>query len=55
MVLTYALTLVLPLRPGSGIAGLASPQESLDMLINRADKALYTSKRTGRNRSTISD
>lgn len=44
---------VIAITLSSGIAGLTSPQESLDMLINRADKALYASKRAGRNRSTI--
>lgn len=43
----------IPITISAGIAGLTNSHDTLDSLINRADKAMYASKHGGRNRSTI--
>ena len=44
-----------PVTASFGIAEYNPKGEAIDNLISRADKALYSSKRNGRNRSTISE
>ena len=46
--------LMLKMTISIGISTLASKEDNLDMLISRADKALYEAKHAGRNRVSIS-
>ena len=36
-----------------GVASMSGPGDSLNDLLRRADRALYESKRAGRNRATV--
>jgi two-component system, cell cycle response regulator len=45
--------LVVPVTVSVGVASLNGPDDTLEKLLKRADQALYSAKRDGRNRVVV--